>query len=67
MAVVNLEALGKAVISGEWCLRRDVEGTWRGRGSEKGLVVMQLADGEVSYSEGMFGVGLVVGELGRVS
>ena len=46
--------MAKAVISGEWCLRRDVEGTWRGRGSEKGLVVMRLADGEVSYCEEKF-------------
>ena len=65
LAVVNLEASGKAIISGEWCLRRDVEGTWRDRGSEKGLVVMRLADGEDSYCEEKFR-GLNVGALGGV-
>ena len=56
LAVVNLEASGKAIIFGEWCLRRDVEGTWRGRGSEKGLVVMRLTDGEGSYCGELFRV-----------
>ena len=66
LAIVNLEASGKAIFFGEWCLRRDMEGTWRGRGSEKVLVVMRLADGEVSYCEKKFR-GLDVGALGRVS
>ena len=52
--MINLEASEEVIISGDWCLRRDVEGTWRGRGSEKGLVVMRLADGEDSYCEGKF-------------
>ena len=65
LAVVNLEVSGKAIISGEWCLRRDVEGTWRDRGSEKGLVVMRLADGEDLYCEEKFR-GLNVGALGGV-
>ena len=42
-------------------------GYLEGRGSERGLVVMRLADGEVSYSEEMFRVGLDVGALGRGS
>ena len=33
-AVTTLEASGEVIVSGDWCLRRDVEGTWRDRGSE---------------------------------
>ena len=66
LAVINLGASEKAIIFGEWCLGRDVEGTWRGRGSGKGLVVMRLADEEVSYCEENCG-GFGVGALGGVS
>ena len=62
---VSVEASVKAVIFGVRCLWRDVEGTWRGRGSEKGLVVMRLAYGEDSYCEEKFR-GLNVGALGGV-
>ena len=66
---VSLVASVKAVSVGVRFLCRDVEDTWRGRGSEKGLVVMRLTDGEDSYCGELFrvGVGLDVGALGRVS
>ena len=63
--MTTLEASGEVIVSGDWCLRRDVEGTWRDRGSEKGLVVMRLAGGEGSYCEEKFR-GLDVGALGGV-
>ena len=44
-----------------------MEDTWRGRGSEKGLVVMRLMGGEGSYCGELSRVGLDVGALGRVS
>ena len=51
----------KAVSVGVRFLCRDVEDTWRGRGSEKGLVVMRLTDGEGSDCGELFRVGLDVG------
>ena len=42
---VSLVAAVKAVSVGVRFLCRNVEDTWRGRGSEKGLVVMRLMGG----------------------
>ena len=64
---VSLVVSVKAVSIGVRFLCRDMEDTWRGRGSEKGLVVMLQMGGEGSYCGELSRVGLDVGALGRVS
>ena len=64
---VSLVASVKAVSVGVRFLCRNVEDTWRGRGSEKGLVVILHMGGEGSYCGELSRVGLGVGALGRVS
>ena len=64
---VSLVASVAAVSVSVRFLCRDMEDTWRGRGSEKGLVVILLMGGKGSYGGDLFRVGLGVGALGRVS